>query len=157
MDIHDVIQAFVDGEPVDPVELEQALADPEGRAHLVDLVVLRKLVRRSHVAAGRRADLQIRPPFAGPKGPAYVLSRRLRAVAAAAIVAAVASVGGYLVGERATTSSAPTVAVTPAPPRGSETARSGGPDGPPYEPAPPAPTVVIRFQPGVDWTESGGH
>ena len=149
MDIQDVIQAFADGEPVDPVELEQALADPEGRAHLIDIVVLRKLVRRSHVAApvpadGRRADLQVRLPY-------------LRAVAAAAVIAIGASVGGYFIGERATTLRAP---VPQAPTGTSETARSGGPEGPPYDPAgapAPAPTVVIRFRPGVDWTESGGH
>ena len=160
MDIHDVIQAFVDGEPVDPVELEQALADPEGRAHLIDLVVLRKLVRRSHVAAslapGHRADRQPKL-HAKAEGPAHVHGR-LRAVAAAAIIAIGASVGGYFAGERATTLR---MAVTaPAMTSGSETARTGGPEGPPYEQASapvPAPTVVIRFQPGVDWTEIGGH
>src|SRR5215510_7787969 len=137
MDIQDVIQAFVDGEPVDPVELEQALADPEGRAHLVDLVVLRKLVRRSGTTPGiiSRAALRNDPRS----------HRRLRAIAAAAVVSAVASVGGYFVGERMTTSGTSTVAVAPVPPAGSETQPAEAVVAPA-----PAPTVVIRFQPGVD-------
>jgi hypothetical protein len=146
MDIHDVIQEFVDGEPVDPVALERALADPEGRAHLIDLVVLRKLVRRSHVAV----------PVAVAHGTGVPVSptppRRLRMVAAAAVVAVVASAGGYFFGERATTTTTqPPADVVSAVPASS--APTVSPD--PATPA-PAPTVVIRFQPGVDWTESGG-
>ena len=40
----------------------------------------------------------------------------------------------------------------PVPPGGSETQPAETVAAPA-----PAPTVVIRFQPGVDWTESGGH
>ena len=155
MDIQDVIQAFADGEPVDPVELEQALADPEGRAHLIDIVVLRKLVRRSHVT-GRRADLQVRQPCAGPAGPAYV-PRRLRAVAAAAVVAVVASAGGYFFGEHITTLRTPAAIVTPVQSTTSEPAPPDAASSDAAATPAPAPTVVIRFRPGVDWTESGGH
>src|SRR6476620_11793529 len=105
MDIQDVIQAFADGEPVDPVELEQALADPEGRAHLIDIVVLRKPVRRSHVAAP--------VPLAHADVSSGVTSRHtLRAVAAAAVVALVASAGGYFFGEHITTLRTPVAIVT---------------------------------------------
>lgn len=43
-EIHDVIEAFADGEPVDPARLTQALSEAEGREHLIDLLVLRGLV-----------------------------------------------------------------------------------------------------------------
>jgi hypothetical protein len=136
-DIYDVIQAFADGEPVDPVELEHALADPDGRAHLIDVVVLRKLVKRSSVAVPVAAAESSREP-----------RRPLRWLAAAAAIVTIASVGGYFVGERfsmgrqvagtATADVAPADSTTAAAP-------------------PPAPTLVITFKPGVDWTERGGH
>jgi len=145
-DIHDVIQAFVDGEPVDPVELEQALADPDGRAHLIDIVVLRKLVKRSPVAASMAVG-----PVAGAIAGAPP-RRNARWLAAAAVVVGMASVGGYFVGERATISRevAPIVPAALAP--NAIDAQDAAGTVPP-----PAPTVVIRFQPGVDWTERGGH
>ena len=134
-DIFDVIQAFADGEAVDPVELESALADAGGRAHLIDIVVLRKLVKRSSVAAPVTASA----PSSDPRRP-------LRWLAAAAAVVTIASVGSYFMGERSSTSrqAAATIAA----------------DAPVADAAatpPPAPTVVITFKPGVDWTERGGH
>lgn len=45
MDNHDVISAFLDSEPFDAVELARALADPDGRELLIDLVAVRALVR----------------------------------------------------------------------------------------------------------------
>ena len=41
---HDTISAFLDNEPFDPQELAAALAEPEGRELLLDLVALRALV-----------------------------------------------------------------------------------------------------------------
>jgi hypothetical protein len=38
-DHHDVIAAFVDNEPVGAAELDAALATPEGREYLIDLLV----------------------------------------------------------------------------------------------------------------------
>lgn len=40
-----VVEAFADGEEVDPVELDQALAAAEGRAHLIDVLAIRGLVQ----------------------------------------------------------------------------------------------------------------
>jgi hypothetical protein len=133
-DIFDVIQAFADGEPVDPVELERALADADGRAHLIDIVVLRKLVKRSSVAVPVTAA----EPVPAPR-------RSVRWLAAAAVVVTIASVGGYFIGERSSTSREPAGTV----------AADGAPADAPAPP--PAPTLIITFQPGVDWTERGGH
>jgi len=130
-DIDDVIEAFADGEPVDPAALDRALADPGGRAHLIDVIVLRKLVKRSSASVVT----------------AGATRRPLRLVAAAALIVLVAGTAGYLAGVRSP-APRPAVAKTPA-----ETALA---DAPPPAP-PPAPTVVIRFKPGVDWTERGGH
>jgi len=45
MDNHDVISAFLDNEPFDAAELARALAGPEGRELLLDLIAVRTLVR----------------------------------------------------------------------------------------------------------------
>lgn len=51
MDNHDVISAFLDNEPFDAAELAAALADPQGRELLLDLVAMRALVRDEAPAA----------------------------------------------------------------------------------------------------------
>ena len=75
---HEVISAFIDGEPFEPDQLTAALADPVGRALLIDLLALRQL-----------AQVDV---------PAAAVARRGRtalrlAMAAAAVVVALA--GGY--------------------------------------------------------------
>ena len=140
-DIYDVVQAFADGEAVDPVELEAALAHPDGRAHLIDIVTLRKLVKGTTAVASMPAG-------------ARTLRHPLRWIAAAAMVVISASVGGYFVGERAssdvTSVAIPPVAVT-------DPGNQGNQNPVPAAVPPPAPTTVYRFQPGVDWTERGGY
>lgn len=81
---HEVISAFLDDELFDPGALERALNDPEGRALLIDLVALRRIVQPPDV-----------PSVSKPGAPVWQ-SRWRPAVAAAALV--VALVGGYLVG-----------------------------------------------------------
>ena len=112
----EVLSAFVDGEPVDPVLLAAALEDPDARAAMVDFVRFRDAAR---------AD-----PTALPAGLARLrqpspLPRVLRWTAAAAVLALM-FVAGLLM---------------PQPwrqnPAGSE--------------APPQPTRIERFEPGVDW------
>ena len=51
METHDVISAFLDNEPFDASELARALADPEGRELLLDLVAMRTLVRDESMPA----------------------------------------------------------------------------------------------------------
>jgi hypothetical protein len=62
MDTNDVISVFLDNEPFDAAELARALADPQGRELLLDLVAVRALVRdespiapaAAHAAVGSR-------------------------------------------------------------------------------------------------------
>jgi hypothetical protein len=83
-DTHEVISAFLDGEAFEPTALGDALAEPGGRALLIDLIALRHLVQE------------------GPVMRRTVEQRRIRriAVAVAAAAVLVASVGGYALGQR---------------------------------------------------------
>ena len=133
-DVHDLIQVFADGEPVDPIELDRALATPAGRAHLIDLLVLRGFVGSPSIV-----------PSATAARPTRIVARSIRWWSAAAAIAMVTALGGYIAGER--TAPKPAALDQPAIMTASST-----------EPAPPTPTRVIRFKQGVDWTEhKGGH
>jgi anti-sigma factor RsiW len=139
----DVIEAFVDNEPVGAGELAAALAAPDGRQYLIDLLVLRGLVSdglpdalkpggaigRSQPAAARRSKSMFWLP-----------------VAAAALVT-VGLGAGFIAGralDRQAPSTPPVVTQTPAVETGTAVA--------------PAPTHVIRMEKGVDWNErSGGN
>ena len=131
-EIHDCVSAFADGEPVDPEQLDRALADAEGRAYLIDLLVLRGLY-------GRRAPLTAIPDVPGPSAR----PTRLRWVPAAAAVVALSVLGGYVAGRQSGE-------------------RAQAPDLGPLRTqteitvTAPAPTQVIRLEPGVDWSERGG-
>lgn len=83
---HDVISALLDDEAFDPEELRAALDDPAGRAMLIDLAALRRIVRPRDAV----------PPLAAPaRGDA----RSWRLLAAAAVLL-VALAGGYAAGVR---------------------------------------------------------
>ena len=125
-EIHDCIAAFADGEPVDPEGLDRALADAEGRAYLIDLLVLRGLYARRDAL---------------PAPDARARNARLRWLPAVAALVVVSVLGGYVAGRQ----SGERVPATPA---GPPTAQS--------EVTAPAPTQVIRLEPGVDWNERGG-
>ena len=134
-DIHDVIAAFADGEPIDPESLKAALARPEGRDYLVDVLALRGLVtdrgaaRASSASAARRRTA----------------SRPVRWASAAAVLF-VSLVSGFAVGWRTASWNTDTL---PAPVEHVI-------DLPASPVAAPAPTRVIRFQSGVDWKEGAG-
>jgi hypothetical protein len=133
-----VIEAFADGESVDPEALDDALAEREGRAHLIDLLVLRGFVN----GRGLPPPARTATPIVHARGAA----RPLRWLSIAALVAIAASVGGYAIGERtASVRQRNDLAATNV-----TNAASA-----PMAPA-PTPTRVIRFEPGVDWTEHGG-
>ena len=93
---YEVISALLDNEPFDPQELEMALSDPAGRALLIDLTALRRIVQPTGAApAITTANPMRRRPW------------RLAAAAAGLILALT---GGYVAGERravATSSEAP--------------------------------------------------
>jgi hypothetical protein len=128
---HDVVGSFVDGEPVDPGRLAAALAEADGRTYLIDLLVLRGLVR---------GDAGVRPRAGAHSGrPAT------RWWTAAAAIVLTGAVAGYVAGVRVGSGGAP--AGEPPARRASQTGLS--------VPAPP-PTSVIRLEPGVDWEERTG-
>jgi hypothetical protein len=81
---HEVISDFLDGEAFEPRALGEALADPAGRAMLIDFVVLR-------YAAQADAAVMV------AESPARRPSNRLLLAAAAVVVALV---GGYQFGQR---------------------------------------------------------
>jgi hypothetical protein len=94
---HAVISAFMDDEPFDAAELAAALADPEGRTLLIDLVALRHVVQPDEPATSAAGT------FRSPWRPMLATAAMLVALA-----------GGYFIGDRrsAVDSSAP-----PAPTR----------------------------------------
>jgi hypothetical protein len=89
---HEVISALLDDQPFDRQQLADALDDPAGRALLIDLATLRRMVQPVESAPA----IMVSSPAA--RSP-------WRVVAAAAMLF-LAIGGGYLVGERqgATTS-----------------------------------------------------
>ena len=120
-----VVEAFFDGEAVDPRRLRHALDEPGVRDHLVDLLVLREGVRT------------ITPGGWTSTHPAPGAGRvRWLAAAAAALVALSA---GYYAGQRGVAASES--------PRGEAIVAVES------APAPPMPTHVIRLQPGINWTD----
>ena len=120
-----VVEAFLDGEAVDPGKLRRALDEPGVRDHLVDLLVLREGVRAI-------------TPGSWSSSRAAAGGSRLRWLAAAAAVL-VALSAGYYTGQRTVVASEP---------RGGETIVAVE-----SAPAPPRPTQVIRLEPGVTWTD----
>jgi hypothetical protein len=132
----EIIDAFVDGERVDPPALKRALAEPEGRDYLIDAWLLREGVQDEIAVEARMTP------------PAPTLRRSGWRVAA--VAAGVCLVGGYIAGfefARARESRA----VQPAP-----VAVDAAPAPPPSSfPVPPA-TRVIRLELETNWKESGG-
>lgn len=130
----EIIDAFVDGEAVDPAALKRALSEPEGRDSLIDAWLLRGVVQ------DEMALDAITPPRRAP-----VPARRPWVIAAA--VAGVCLVGGYVAGTRfpnavgSRPAEAPPVETT-APPSSSF-------------PLPPA-TRVIRLELDPAWTSNAG-
>ena len=90
---YEVISALLDDQPFDSEELADALSDPAGRALLIDLATLRRIVQ---------------PIEAAPAIPAATPARQRpwRIVAAAAALF-LALGGGYLAGERRAVTTSP--------------------------------------------------
>lgn len=133
-EIHEVMAAFADGERVNADALERALATPEGREYLIDLLALREVtVGQSGAASSLGTPVKRR-------------SWRYLRLAVAAAVLCVSTMAGYAVGSRSVrqTPRAAPVALSPQ-----------FADSMPASVA-PQPTRVIRLEPGVDWHERNG-
>lgn len=88
-DTHEVISAFLDDEPFNSSELAQALAEPEGRALLIDLLALRQVMQpgkevmsfgQQRRTSGLRSILAVAAMLVALLG-GYVLGQRQRAAA----------------------------------------------------------------------------
>jgi hypothetical protein len=130
----EILDAFVDGEPVDPVRLKDALADPDGRDYFVDVWALRSAVH-DEVSADT-VSFGKRPPS------------RARSWVLAAAAASVCLVGGYAAGSRF----GPLV----APPATSTLTTVQPDDAAPGAFPVPVPTRVIRLDLDPNWTERTG-
>jgi hypothetical protein len=128
-DVMDVIEAFVDGEAINPPELKRALADDRGRDYLIDLLALRAVV--GGPATARLVTVAAVPVRAGAG------VRWARWLPAAAAVALIGGITGYVAGTRSAASASPTATML-------------------VVPSAPAPTRVIQLRNGVDWIEKAG-
>jgi hypothetical protein len=128
-DVLDVIEAFVDGEAIDPAELKRALTDDRGRDYLIDLLALRAVV--GGPATARSLTAAAEPAFAGVR---FAWARWLPAAAAIALIGGIT---GYVAGTRSAASPSPTATML-------------------VVPSAPAPTRVIQLRNGVDWNEKAG-
>lgn len=129
--MEEVIAAFVDDERVDTDALKRALALPEGREYLVELLAMRELVAVP-------IDRALIEP-ATKRSP----SRRWALAAAAVVLLAASSSGGYFAGYRFGGRTRPIETAAPA-------------VAPDTATAAPRPTTVIKLESGVDWTERAG-
>ena len=127
----EVISIFGVGERVEPEQLKRALELPEGRDYLVDLLTLREAIGG------------LGPFAAVPRKPAPLWTV-VRGTAAAAIVL-LALGGGYIAGHR-----------TSAPPSSAGATSDSQVLAVTSAPEAPAPTRVIKLQPGVNWSDIAG-
>jgi hypothetical protein len=139
------VAAFVDNELVDPVQLEAALADAGSRAYLIDLLVLRGLVE------GRGAEAATTPAsrsWARSRSAPSRVGSIARRWSVAAAIATVSLVGGYFAGQYDLTDAPVPAGIQRSP---DVVGPQGTGDASPIEA--PAPTSVIRLEPGVDWQD----
>ena len=90
---HEVLSALLDDQPFDPEELADALSEPAGRALLIDLATLRRIVQPAEVA----------PAISGVN----LTRRRPWRIVAAAALLCLALGGGYLAGGRREVTTSP--------------------------------------------------
>jgi hypothetical protein len=126
-----VVEAFVDGQAVNAHALMDALAQPAGREHLVELLLLRE-------AVGTMAPLTSSMPGRRP----WPRWRSGRWVAAAAGVV-LSLTTGFVAGQLTVHGQAS--------PQSAQVVVDAG-----MSPAAPEPTHVITLRPGVNWTETSG-
>lgn len=131
---HEILDAFVDGEAVDPAALKQALADAAARDYLVDAWLLRGLVQ-DEIAS---ESAPTKPQAAAP----------VRHWLIAATAASVCLVGGYLAGARFPAAREP----RPMPTAPIEAVSAPAPQSFPVPPA----TRVIRLEMDPNWKEGAG-
>ena len=139
-DTHEVIASFADGERVDADRLDRALADPAGRAYLIDVLLVRGLVGdhttfdSTLITPPTRSER--RRPIAG-----------VFAIAASLLLLLASGFGGFVAGHRVAGALAAPDPVQAADPIVM----------PDTQISAPAPTRVIQVEPGVDWKRQEGN
>jgi hypothetical protein len=139
-DLQEVIGAFADGERVDAARLDRALADPEGRAYLIDLLLVRGLVGDQLAHEGTFITTPTQPQRRRRVTGAF-------AIAASLLLLVASGFGGFVAGHRVAGALAPS-----SPPPVPE--RIVMPD---TQISAPAPTRIIQVEPGVDWKRQEGN
>jgi hypothetical protein len=143
MTMHDIrdplerLSAWIDGEPVDPSSLAEALAHPEARDVLRDFVALRAAVQRQEHdgdAPSRETAARIRDRLADAGRTTWW--RRKVAVPAPLLAASLLVVVALVVWGSLELAAPPEIVPVDQP---------------------PPPDRVIRFEPGVDWHELDGQ
>jgi hypothetical protein len=129
----EVVSAFVDGEVVAAPSLTKALSTDEGREYLIDLLQVRQAVGEA------RSQLRTYLPLTPNARPR---SRGLLAWSIPAVLAA-AFAAGYLVRSNHESTRGD----------GNRAFLASDGIGTPVEPSAPAPSVVIKLEPGVSWFE----
>lgn len=138
MDAFEIIGAFVDGERVNTEALKDALATDEGRQYFVDLALLREMtLADGHAPTFGTGAAATRPAAVSSSPVASGRAGWIAPVAAAAAIV-IALTGGYAAGRHA----------VPTNDGHEQEIASAGPSRPA-----PAPTSIIRLEPGVDWHE----
>lgn len=131
---YEILDAFVDGEAVDPAALKLALSDAAGRDYLVDAWLLRGLVQ------DELASESVTPrPRSRSSSRSWLI---------AASLAGVCLAGGYLAGARFAGVFVP----QPAPAARTDAVSSS----PPPSSTVPAATRVIRLELDPNWKETVG-
>lgn len=125
----ETLSAWIDGEPCDPAAVDAALETPDGRAFVIEVMALRRVVQVTGETTSR------------PVSQPVVRRASWIALAAAAVVCLAAGYGVARVTE-------PEAQVPIA---GIPVSLDAG-----DAPSAPAPTHVIRFESGVDWRETAG-
>ena len=137
---HEVIAALADGERVDADQLDRALADPAGRAYLIDVMLVRGLVAGHTLHESAFVAPPVRPERRRPIAGAF-------AIAASLLLLLASGFGGFVAGHRvagALAASDPIPAPEPI-------------VMPDTQISAPAPTRVIHVEPGVDWKRQEGN
>lgn len=120
----EILSALVDGEPVDPAELDRVLALPGARRTLVELADLRRTFAADRALPRPDFADRVRPTLAPPGSRSFGESGwRWAVIAAVAMVALALLLPPWL---------------APAP----------------ADPPPPPPDRVLRFDPDLEWTAS---
>lgn len=121
------IDALLDGESVDRDILRSTLEDSASRDYLIDALLLRQLAREMGPVH-----------YEAPGRPRRPFARTVRWMAATVILAAGAA-GGYAYALRSMPTGETLVQLPPA-----------------ADDQAPVPTQTIRFEPGINWTNTSG-